>query len=197
MSIYVINTKNTLTLSLCHDIQSTGNPTLPYPCQLQSGAYFSLSAVVIYFMSTILICCTKKPKPLFLDFKMKDTDQQDPCCWKRTKKEDDKGAQGHDEEQPPGTNSAHAAAANLEPPPPPQEVPPSAVVVAYEDAPSYPPVAQPAYVAGDSYHSVYASGKSKNTYYWPEKKDQATYAQLPPYRDVAFIDGEAFFDTTS
>jgi hypothetical protein len=148
-------------------------------------------------MSTILICCTKKPKPLFLDFKMQDKDQQDQCCWKRTK-EDNNGAQGHDEEQPPATNSAHAAAAaNPEVPPPHQEVPPSAVVVAYEDAPSYPPVAQPAYVAGDSYHSAYASEKPKNTYYWPDKKDEATYAQLPPYRDVAFIDGEAFFDTTS
>lgn len=175
----------------------TGDPDLSYPCQIQSGAYFSLSAVLIYFMSSILICCTKKPKPLFLDFKLQDKDQQDPCCWKRNKDADKKADPGHDEEQPPTTNSTHAAAAANPEAPHPQEVPPSAVVVAYEDAPSYPPVAQPAYAAGESYHSTYATEKPKNTYYWPEKKDEATYAKLPPYRDVAFVDGDAFFDASS
>jgi hypothetical protein len=50
---------------------------------------------------------------------------------------------------------------------------------------------------GESYHSTYATEKPKNTYYWPEKKDEATYAKLPPYRDVAFVDGDAFFDASS
>lgn len=184
-----------LAMMVCYP-NSTGDPTLSYPCSIQSGAYFSVSAVVIYFLSTILICCTKKPKPLFLDFKLQDKDQQDPCCWNRSKDADKEAAQGHDEEQPPATNSAQNAAANPESPYP-QEVPPSAVVVAYEDAPSYPPVAQPAYAPGDSYHSAYGTEKIKSTYYWPEKKDDATYAKLPAFRDVAFVDGDAFFDAAS
>mmetsp|Transcript_14424 Transcript_14424/g.23848 ORF Transcript_14424/g.23848 Transcript_14424/m.23848 type:complete len:154 (+) Transcript_14424:821-1282(+) len=143
----------------------------------------------------MLICCTPKPEPICVG--LQEHDENDPCCFrkKKVKVTEEEG----DEEQPPDDP--------VEPADPPVEEPivphAAAVVVGYEDDPSFLSTRELNARGEDSNHSSLGEGgHTKETLsHWPSqeaKKDDArksgTYASLPPYRDVAFIDSEAFFD---
>jgi hypothetical protein len=126
---------------------------------------------------------------------LKEQDHNDPCCCFQHKKTSEHAENGDDVEQP--------TAAPIEPSTPQPEDPAvaAAVVVGYEEEPSYRPDREP------SYRTMYTppeeEGHTEETMsYWPtqNKSEEAeyssgTHATLPPYRDVAFVDSEAFFDT--
>lgn len=156
----------------------TSDLSQPYPCALGEGGIISIVAIALYFISAILICSTSKPEPTCVKLREEEK-HHDPCCCFHKKTTEFEDANEGDEEQPPQDAEREPPQAVEQVSGGGEDIPPSAVVVAYAAA-SYEPE-EPAY------HSSY----------WPEKKkDEATYATLPPYRDVAFIDGEAFFDGT-
>lgn len=120
---------------------------------------------------------------------MKEETKNDPCvclcCFRRKKKDEDEEA--GDEEAPPPTEEP----AEVEPSvPDPAEEPlvthANAVVVGIEEN-SY-------FGTPDDYQTETEDDVSK---YWPSKgdeKEKAGQASLPTYRDVAFIEGDVFFD---
>lgn len=125
---------------------------------------------------------------------MKEETKNDPCvcfcCFRRKKKDADEEAgdeEAGDEEAPPPTEEP----ADVEPTvPEPAEEPPvthaNAVVVGIEES---------SYYGASDYQTETEDDVSK---YWPSKSDEkekAGQASLPTYRDVAFIEGDVFFDT--
>jgi hypothetical protein len=182
---------------------STSNLHLPYPCRIGFAGHLSIVSTFLYLICAVLVCATRKPEPLCLDFKRKERkDPWCPCCRKAKKSESDDSAQekGTDEAQ---RNASQTQVTEPQPvlePQPPAEPPTAAAVVVA----TYPEegVSERYEDSKKSNHSGRSLYKQASSYFWSSTKkadedshySAGTRATLPSYRDVAFIDDEAFFD---
>jgi len=155
---------------------TSGGPNVAYPCGIDQGGYFAIAAMAILLLCAFLICATPKPEPFCKA--NKENEVNDPCvrccaCCRKPKPEGEEVAE-EDEEKPSFCLCFPCRKKQTE-----EE---GQVAATGGDN-----VAEATMVQEEPYPVAVAQQAGSS--------HSQTYAELPPYREVTFIDNEAFFDT--
>jgi len=156
---------------------TSGGPNVAYPCGIDQGGYFAIAAMAILLLCAFLICATPKPEPFCKA--NKENEVNDPCvrccaCCRKPKPEGEEVAEEEDEEKPSFCLCFPCRKKQTE-----EE---GQVAATGGDN-----VAEATMVQEEPYPVAVAQQAGSS--------HSQTYAELPPYREVTFIDNEAFFDT--